>query len=1061
MTIAITCPGCRAPFDVPENLRGKSIRCTACATQIKVPAAAEPIPLDDEDDAPPRPAARKSSPAAPARPAAAASGTRRPARTRDDDDDDFDDDRPRRKAARDKGANPMMWVGIGLAALVLVGGVGVGIYYATKKSDAAGGGGSTAAAAAGWEAVEEPNAFTVRMPSKPEAKPAPGVAGKMYELKVRGEDEIYVAGYFDVPGAGKLPGGEKALLDNMMRGAKQGVRLKAPGARSETEKPITVNGFAGREATISVGPKGNGVFRIVLAGERAFILAAGGDDTPADDPKVRMFLDSFQITYKPGEATKPPAVVPGPKSPPAPGPIVSRPADDWQPVPRPDGFAAEMPRRPIVTGRPGGGGRVPTSAWRVIEEGETFTVEVGPLVGAPRDDPRKALDLAAKSRSDAAAWVAGGGNGVRAGEPTDIALGGFPGKEVVYTSTDGKSGGVYRLYAVGDRFYTVVAAGRELPADSPRARRFLDSFKITYSPPASPVSPPAPPPVVAAPADWQDVAAADGFTAKVPGNATAQAPPAADAPLPKAYEYARPNGQLPQTFRIGVSAAEPLPPAGPEREKYLNDLIQKRGDEYAARTPGGLVARVPTPVTVGGHPGRQIVLGKFGTATDLGNPAEFAKGHLRIAVAGDREYAVYTHGLALDPGSGPGKQFFDSFKLTAAPPPDAVATNPDAPPGGLDPNPDMGFPGGGGKKAPLAARVEPFWAMAFDKTANEAYTVGLRLVGTKGAGVLRRYSLPDFKLKNSYNLPAIATRAVVDGERGVLYLSTVGRSDGNLVGQFAERIYAEGSLQAVDLKPLRAGAAKEGDELKPLWSAQLAGGLVGFEPAADGKGVYALTITAPKAVSKLGFKSRLAYVEAATNKVAKELPLDGAFRDLSWAADGKTLLLTEWPLGPGGQILPPAVKSAAVLVVDPVGWAKVKSVPLPGLTTDVTDMPGGRLVAAVAGNGAFAPGKLYTLDRDGDAKELKLPPFGAAQPFYARFTPDGKRLVVSSVGGKGGVDVYDVADATSADGYKRAAAVRTADALPLYGYFHLTPDGTRAAFRTGAVIDLAEVAKGK
>ncbi|MBX9628353.1 MAG: hypothetical protein K2X82_31430, partial [Gemmataceae bacterium] len=39
MPIPTTCPGCRAAFDVPDQLAGKTIRCTSCKTQLTVPAA--------------------------------------------------------------------------------------------------------------------------------------------------------------------------------------------------------------------------------------------------------------------------------------------------------------------------------------------------------------------------------------------------------------------------------------------------------------------------------------------------------------------------------------------------------------------------------------------------------------------------------------------------------------------------------------------------------------------------------------------------------------------------------------------------------------------------------------------------------------------------------------------------------------------------------------------------------------------------------------------------------------------------------------------------------------
>ena len=137
MAIPITCPGCQAGFEVPENLAGKTIRCTSCKTQLTVPAAeakkpfgwagaaaqpaatAKPAPAkaavavdDDEDD-------RKTSPSKPAsKNGPTIKGAIKPGSKRrdDDDDDDDDDDRPRRgKKSKGAGAG-------GGAMLALIGG---------------------------------------------------------------------------------------------------------------------------------------------------------------------------------------------------------------------------------------------------------------------------------------------------------------------------------------------------------------------------------------------------------------------------------------------------------------------------------------------------------------------------------------------------------------------------------------------------------------------------------------------------------------------------------------------------------------------------------------------------------------------------------------------------------------------------------------------------------------------------------------------------------------------------------------------------------------------------
>ena len=165
MAIPITCPGCQAGFEVPENLAGKTIRCTSCKTQLSVPAADAKKPFgwagsaakpaaaaapakaaparaavavddDDEDD-------RKTSPAktasknGPTIKGAIKSGSKR----RDDDDDDDDDDRPRRRKNTKAAGGGAMLALIGGGVLCLGAIVGLSVWLLsdgdkdTAKSD--------------------------------------------------------------------------------------------------------------------------------------------------------------------------------------------------------------------------------------------------------------------------------------------------------------------------------------------------------------------------------------------------------------------------------------------------------------------------------------------------------------------------------------------------------------------------------------------------------------------------------------------------------------------------------------------------------------------------------------------------------------------------------------------------------------------------------------------------------------------------------------------------------------------------------------------------------------
>ncbi len=199
MAIPITCPGCNAAFDVPENLVGKTIRCTTCKAQVSVvaplvdavepakkefgwaaksdltpttdeepilaslrsdtvapaktvPASAKPVRAskpavksdvevdedEDEDDEP----ETKPSPAKKAKiPAVTPALKGGNAKKRQNDDDDDEDDQPKRKKKKKdesdgSGAKIAMIAG-GVVALVAI--VGLSIYLLTgeKKKDVA------------------------------------------------------------------------------------------------------------------------------------------------------------------------------------------------------------------------------------------------------------------------------------------------------------------------------------------------------------------------------------------------------------------------------------------------------------------------------------------------------------------------------------------------------------------------------------------------------------------------------------------------------------------------------------------------------------------------------------------------------------------------------------------------------------------------------------------------------------------------------------------------------------------------------------------------------------
>ncbi|HUR53377.1 MAG TPA: hypothetical protein VMZ71_04575 [Gemmataceae bacterium] len=182
MPIPMTCSGCHASFDVPDNLAGKTIRCTSCKAQMTIPAAGEkkpfgwatktppaavielddePAPVktaakpavavkaapkaavvvdDDEDDSPkaPKKAAPKQLSGIKGAPPGMKSATKAAVARRkvEDDDDDDDDDTPRRgkKKAAAGGSNVAILAGGGLALCAVI---GVAVWMFAFKGDKA------------------------------------------------------------------------------------------------------------------------------------------------------------------------------------------------------------------------------------------------------------------------------------------------------------------------------------------------------------------------------------------------------------------------------------------------------------------------------------------------------------------------------------------------------------------------------------------------------------------------------------------------------------------------------------------------------------------------------------------------------------------------------------------------------------------------------------------------------------------------------------------------------------------------------------------------------------
>lgn len=187
MSLVVPCPGCPAQLSAPESAAGKQIRCPKCKAVVAVPAfiPAEVVPVvdaavsapppapkpkpkpavtDDEDDedAPRKKTSRRDDEDDEDRP------RKKKRRAYDDDeDDDEEDERPRKKKKRKaaSGGGGARVAVLVLGGLILLGGIGFGIYLLV------GSGGVFARRApvpAGWKQYNYPQSgFRAAFPSEP------------------------------------------------------------------------------------------------------------------------------------------------------------------------------------------------------------------------------------------------------------------------------------------------------------------------------------------------------------------------------------------------------------------------------------------------------------------------------------------------------------------------------------------------------------------------------------------------------------------------------------------------------------------------------------------------------------------------------------------------------------------------------------------------------------------------------------------------------------------------------------------------------------------------------
>ncbi len=384
---------------------------------------------------------------------------------------------------------------------------------------------------------------------------------------------------------------------------------------------------------------------------------------------------------------------------------------------------------------------------------------------------------------------------------------------------------------------------------------------------------------------------------------------------------------------------------------------------------------------------------------------------------------------------------------------------------GPGPQPGPGDPPAGNGDGNLKLKIEGFYTAAFDSEKKEVYTIDARQLDPRTVkGSLRRYSYPDFKTLNRFKLPQLGVRATLDAKAGLLYVATVTNPIAAQLDQ-RDNASASGDIAIYDLKPIRDGKTADGkvlddgSELKPVLISvkQM---IHAIELSADGKMLYVL-ITG----SALPKKSYVVVIDTELRKETSRKVLPELAKDMAKASDGKNLLIIEEFA---------KTKTASVLTFDTAAMAAINPVSFSGAVVDVAPLIGGGAMVSVlppappaggVGGPPMQPGgpgapvhqfnfKMFLLK---GSTEMDLGVGNrSANNGYLEYDPDNKRLFVSSYRGQG-LDVYEVADATAANGLKLKSSIRTAKGEFVGGHFFSVPDGKTLMFHNGVVIDTNNV----
>ena len=1070
MAIQLSCPACRDRVSAEEAERGSLVKCGTCWADVPVPkaeAAPAPLPVAKAIPLPPKPATATSTalpvqpvvakavplPATAAAPAPAAKAmpaSAKPAKPksrfgeRDDRDDDFDDDdrpeRSKRAKSKKSGGGGAMIAFIAIGVVVALGAIGLVVALLMNGDTETAEGTSPAttgivsppslntnpplatkpretkpgdfnpnpnpnpelqpklANIQGWKSVKT-NVYKVEMPAHGFAD---GPAGFEYALKKfsgnvnMGNDESqrYKAAAYEIDSPDALTVQSEAMIAACLG------EDESAFARAKADRLLT----GGHSGAMFIGTSKTGDELTVMAVDTASKGLIFRFSNPARDPDAKRYRDAFFASVTilvdavaghgggPGQQIDPKKAKP----------IVTA----WKPMENKAGFVAAAP--------PG-----------VKKEKHMLRFEFnqGPVLGGQKfttDDPEVAYlvyyhdfpdgqEMDFKKVMDAICREhhAFSVNGVE-----DIKVDGKSGKKWELKNffgglTEGVSVQVgYRLFT----FFVMSKNGLYKETDptlEDRQAKFLSSIKLPFDPKKSGEDDAA----------WVQLAKTAGFGVLVPkqlGTTTAHEAGFFERVPGKQYKVET-DGLIYEAFVHDLALAQ---------KPATAELVFKSVNEHTKVLNG------PEKVKLGGLDAEAYEFEKFGTICYVRVTTSGKKVyHVRVSrgngfgdsQVGDREFSVKA------------KKFFESFRFG-----DGAITD-TAPKPGTGTETPTGSPG---EFTELArGNVKPFFCAGFAATKDELITIGVRETGPNtSGGVLRRYSLPAFKLVATYNLKQPAHLMAIDANGGRLYLASAKTTGGAKAFTERESAILQADIQAFDLLKITGGTLADAEELKPVQTFYVGSLVSGLEVSGNGASLFVSCVVPSGKAPNISYRGKLMKCDTITGKWQADIASDLPIWALDKVGDGKVLVAIE------GNPQKDA-KNGNLVLVDAANWKRQKSTPLSGAAWDLSNS-GDRTAAIVPSTGTSSA---VIWSNNEDASEVKL----EAEAAYIRLLPDGKHLLASNGSGNSGVQLMRI------EAGKPPKLVRIASAGEIGGNFIVSPDGKYAAFNAGIVLDLAKATTAK